>query len=186
MNIQSMQLSSLKAAPWRFSEDRSLGQSQYENPTPIIENIVHSLEKHGQLAPIHVRPLEMGEFEIIDGHLVVEAARQAGLQTLDAVYHLVDDQTALSLYILFNLNRGGQYGHRHVKIMRMFQEYCKGGSTATELAALTAWPLSRVQDYLAIDERGKSWKRFMFATNDAGEFSHGALFEVEEEVAKDF
>jgi ParB-like nuclease domain len=63
-------LKDVKAAPWRFSEDLALRHQATRYYTSIQKNIVHSLESDGQFAPIHVRPLGTGGYEIVDGHIV--------------------------------------------------------------------------------------------------------------------
>ena len=157
---ESLELNDIVAAPWRFSEDHSLGHDVERPYTSALRNIITSLEEDGQLSPIHVRPL--GErYEVVDGHLVVDAARQLGLGALDCVvHHGLDDAAARLLYIHFNLNRAAQY---HVKIHRIFGQI----KDVPTLVKHVSWEPSRVQAYVDLDEQGENWQRFM--END-GEF----------------
>jgi hypothetical protein len=152
--FETAELESIVAAPWRFTEDHSLDHD-FERPyTSALRNILTSLEEDGQLSPIHVRPL--GElYQIVDGHVVVDAARQLGFRTLNCmVHHDLDDDGARLLYIHFNLNRAAQY---HVKIHRIFGQI----KDVPTLLKHVSWDPQRVQDYVDLDESGENWKRFM-------------------------
>jgi ParB-like chromosome segregation protein Spo0J len=122
MNLVKIPLADVKSAPWRFSEDHDLGHHSVRRYTPIQENIVRSLKTVGQLREIHVRPIGASvpqQYEILDGHIVVDAARQLGLKELYAAIHAnLNDEAALEWYIHINLNRCGQYGHNHAKLRR--------------------------------------------------------------------
>jgi hypothetical protein len=164
MKTDKISLDKVKPAPWRFSENRAQPYREFRQSTPILDNIIRSLEKDGQFAPIHVRPMPELTWEILDGHIVVDAARQLGLKELDAIVHAdLNDEAARLRYFHFNLNRCGQYGHYHVKIHRVFADM--HGDTATDKAAIivnhVSWPGSRVRDYVELDEQGANWQKFM-------------------------
>lgn len=176
MRIENILLSNLRSAPWRFSENRVLAHGVGPTPqryfVPIQENIQLSLQREGQFAPIHVRPLGQlcGVYEIVDGHIVVDAAKTIGMTSLFAVVHEgLDGKSALLRYILMNLNRCGQYGHYHVKIHRMFklcwQEMTKE-QRSVALRAFVAWPPDRIDDYVELGEQDENWQKFMFIPRD--------------------
>lgn len=184
MGIISVKLTDITAAPWRFSEDRAVPHETTRTYTRILENIVQSLQKDGQFAPIHIRPnhklsepispvaLARTVYEVVDGHIVVDAARQLGFTHIDAVvHHMLDDEKARLRYIHMNLNRCGQYGHYHVKVYRVMGAV--SGVDAKAKAALlmshTAWPPDRVVDYVELDERSDNWQRFMFVPKSEGD-----------------
>jgi hypothetical protein len=166
-DIIKVKAKELKQAPWRFSENRALAHGRTRYFTRILENIVKSLTTAGQLSPIHVRAIPEG-YEIVDGHIVVDAAVQAGLSELEAIVHenLTDEEARL-LYIHFNLNRCGQYSHYHVKIHRVFGEVA--GADAKEKAQAISdhcnWPSTRILDYVELSERDENWRRFMYSTD---------------------
>ena len=57
-------------------------------------DMVESVHANGVLTPIIVRPLSEGKYEILSGHNRVEAAREAGLETVPAIVRegLSDDE----------------------------------------------------------------------------------------------
>jgi hypothetical protein len=161
MQLLTINLDSVADAPWRTSVN--VASPGYKPPcldeSSAYVNIVASLERDGQLAPIHVRPIGNDKYEIIDGHYVVEAARQLGMDSLQAVLHDLDDTAAQLLHIHFNLDRAFQY---HVKIMRLFKTV--PGDNEIKLATLrkcVAWPTDRLSDYVEADENSWNWKYFM-------------------------
>jgi hypothetical protein len=183
MDILKVKLADLRQSPWRFSEDPARGYATARNPTPILKNIVRSLAHDGQFAPIHVRPLD-GTYQIIDGHIVVDAARKLGWTELDALVHEgLDDENAYLRYVSMNLNRCGQYGHYHVKIYRTMRNVLtpppqRPNATDEVLAAERAqyramvlcnhmaWPQDRVLDYCELDEKSDNWQKFMYVPKD--------------------
>ena len=64
-----------------------------------------SIREHGVLQPILVRPLEDGEFQLIAGERRWRASRAAGLATIPALVEEIDDDTALEISIIENLQR---------------------------------------------------------------------------------
>jgi len=151
---ETVELESIVAAQWRFTEDQSLDHEVERPYTVALRNICLSLEEHDQLSPIHVRPL--GErYEVVDGHVVVDAARKLGFRNMNCVvHHDLDDDAARLLYIHFNLNRAGQY---HVKIHRIFSQI----KDVPTLLKHVSWEPEQVQDYVDLDENGENWKYFM-------------------------
>ena len=169
LDYRTIRLDKIVAAPWRFSEELSIGHEAKRSYTPIQRNIVESLAAYGQLAPIHVRAISPDKYEICDGHIVVDAARQLQLEALKAVVHEgLSDERARLLYIHFNLNRCGFYGHYHVKIMRVFgsvPSVTLRERTET-IAKHVAFPMDRVDAYVSLADRSdpqsqRNWKMFM-------------------------
>lgn len=64
-----------------------------------------SIESQGVIQPIAVRELADGRFEIVAGERRWLAARQAGLRTIPAVVHDVDERDSLMLALAENLVR---------------------------------------------------------------------------------
>ncbi len=57
------------------------------------------------LQPILVRPLDGGEFQLIAGERRWRASKAAGLETIPALVEEIDDDTALEISIIENLQR---------------------------------------------------------------------------------
>ncbi|MFL5647803.1 MAG: ParB/RepB/Spo0J family partition protein, partial [Chloroflexota bacterium] len=70
-----------------------------------LDELSASIREHGVLQPILVRPLDDGEFQLIAGERRWRASRQAGLTTIPALIEEIDDDTALEIAIIENLQR---------------------------------------------------------------------------------
>ena len=70
-----------------------------------IDELAASIREHGVLQPILVRPIRPGTFQLIAGERRWRASRQAGLDTIPALVEEIDDETALEIAIIENLQR---------------------------------------------------------------------------------
>lgn len=70
-----------------------------------LEDLASSLREHGVLQPVLVRPLPDDRFQLIAGERRWRASIRAGLQAIPAIVREVDDQTALELAIIENVQR---------------------------------------------------------------------------------
>ena len=70
-----------------------------------LDELSASIREHGVLQPILVRPLEDGEFQLIAGERRWRASKAAGLATIPALVEEIDDDTALEISIIENLQR---------------------------------------------------------------------------------
>ena len=70
-----------------------------------LAELAASITEHGVLQPILVRPLEDGEFQLIAGERRWRASKAAGLATIPALVEEIDDDTALEISIIENLQR---------------------------------------------------------------------------------
>jgi ParB family transcriptional regulator, chromosome partitioning protein len=70
-----------------------------------IEELAASIREHGVLQPILVRPLDENQFQLIAGERRWRASRVAGLATIPALVEDIDDDTALEIAIIENLQR---------------------------------------------------------------------------------
>ena len=64
-----------------------------------------SVREHGVLQPILVRPRPAGRYQLIAGERRWRAANMAGLRTIPAMIEEIDDDTALEIGIIENLQR---------------------------------------------------------------------------------
>jgi ParB family chromosome partitioning protein len=74
------------------------------DPT-TIEELAASIREHGVLQPILVRPLDENQFQLIAGERRWRASKVAGLATIPALVEDIDDDTALEISIIENLQR---------------------------------------------------------------------------------
>jgi len=70
-----------------------------------IEELAASIREHGVLQPILVRPLDENQFQLIAGERRWRASKVAGLATIPALVEDIDDDTALEISIIENLQR---------------------------------------------------------------------------------
>jgi ParB family chromosome partitioning protein len=70
-----------------------------------IEELAASIREHGVLQPILVRPLDENQFQLIAGERRWRASRVAGRPTIPALVEDIDDDTALEISIIENLQR---------------------------------------------------------------------------------
>jgi ParB family chromosome partitioning protein len=70
-----------------------------------LQELAASIREHGILQPILVRPLGNNEFELIAGERRWRASQAAGMATIPALVEEIDDDTALEISIIENLQR---------------------------------------------------------------------------------
>jgi ParB family transcriptional regulator, chromosome partitioning protein len=70
-----------------------------------LHELSASIREHGVLQPILVRPLGENRFQLIAGERRWRASREAGLATVPALVEEIDDDTALEISIIENLQR---------------------------------------------------------------------------------
>jgi len=70
-----------------------------------LDELTASIREHGVLQPILVRPLGPNTYQIVAGERRWRASRQAGLHTIPALIEEIDDDTALEIAIIENLQR---------------------------------------------------------------------------------
>ena len=70
-----------------------------------LAELSSSVKEHGVLQPILVRPLDGGRYQLIAGERRWRAAKMANLETIPAMLEAIDDDTALEMAIIENLQR---------------------------------------------------------------------------------
>ena len=70
-----------------------------------LDELAASIREHGVLQPILVRPVGPNTYQIVAGERRWRASKQAGLATIPALIEDIDDDTALEIAIIENLQR---------------------------------------------------------------------------------
>jgi ParB family chromosome partitioning protein len=70
-----------------------------------LRELAASVREHGVLQPVLVRPLEDGRYQLVAGERRWRAARLAQQSTVPAMIEEIDDDTALEISIIENLQR---------------------------------------------------------------------------------
>ncbi len=81
-----------------------------ENPRLLfeesaLEELASSIREHGVLQPILVRPTGRDTYQLVAGERRWRAARRAGLATIPALVEELDDDTAMEIAVIENLQR---------------------------------------------------------------------------------
>lgn len=70
-----------------------------------LEELAASIREHGVLQPILLRPLGPNRYQLIAGERRWRASKIAGIETIPALIENIDDDTALEISIIENLQR---------------------------------------------------------------------------------
>ncbi len=70
-----------------------------------LDELTASIREHGVLQPILVRPIGPNSYQLVAGERRWRASRQAGLHSIPALIEDIDDDTALEISIIENLQR---------------------------------------------------------------------------------
>ncbi len=70
-----------------------------------LNELAASIREHGVLQPILVRPAGHNTYQIVAGERRWRASKLAGLETIPALIEVIDDDTALEIAIIENLQR---------------------------------------------------------------------------------
>lgn len=70
-----------------------------------LEELANSIQKQGVMQPIVVRPITGNKFEIIAGERRWRATQMAGLDTIPAIIKPVNDEAAIAMALIENIQR---------------------------------------------------------------------------------
>lgn len=70
-----------------------------------IEELAESIKAQGVMQPIVLRPVDSDRYEIIAGERRWRAAQRAGMEKIPAVIRKVDDESALAMSLIENIQR---------------------------------------------------------------------------------
>ena len=82
-------------------------QPRTEFDTEKLDELVASIEEKGVIAPILVRPMDSGGYELIAGERRLRAVKRLGLPEIPAIVKLVTDTEMLQLSLIENVQREG-------------------------------------------------------------------------------
>jgi ParB family chromosome partitioning protein len=81
------------------------GQPRRYFDEEALADLAASIREHGILQPVLVRPRADGHFQLVAGERRWRAARIAGLTEVPAIVEQIDDESALEIAIIENLQR---------------------------------------------------------------------------------
>lgn len=94
----------LKMMPRSLLQAGKYQPRTHMDETALIE-LAHSIKTQGLIQPITVRPIDSGRYEIIAGERRYRASELAGLTEVPVIIKEIDDQNALSIALIENIQR---------------------------------------------------------------------------------
>ena len=90
----------------RLSEiEPNKNQPRKDFDAEAITELAESIEKHGLIQPIVVRPTASGTYQIVAGERRWRASRQAGIDTVPVIIKEIDDRELAEMALIENLQR---------------------------------------------------------------------------------
>ena len=111
-----------------------------------IDELARNLAKTGQINPVLLRKLSDGSYQVIAGARRVEAARKAGMKTIEAKIVECDELTALNFALSENVFRKDLTDYEIAQIIqRMIQQGLKASEVAAKLGKSPAWVSTKLK-----------------------------------------
>lgn len=144
---------------------------EFEMEGEVWDDFVASIEQHGVVESLFVRPAGGDEYQVLAGHRRLAAARQAGMMILPCQVVKMDDKQALIFLINSNLQRENPNLVQEAKLVRELQDM---GMTDAEVMS----ELSREVEWLRVRQMVFQFDAEVVQALETGSLSEGALREV--------
>lgn len=123
-------------------------QPRGEMEETALTELAESIKKQGLLQPLIVRELNNGRYEIIAGERRWRASQLAGLTEVPVILKQVDDETAMAMALVENLQREDLNAMDQARAMhRLTDEFCL---THQQVADLLCKSRAAVSNYLRL------------------------------------
>ena len=124
-----------------------------------IEALAESIEKHGQIQPIVVRPIKGGKYELVSGWRRLQAAGMLGSAEIESVVKECSDEEALALALEENLERRNEHPFDTARKIAYWHRVKKSSisSIAEKMGRSASW----VKKMLSIDGLAPSAKKLL-------------------------
>ena len=157
------------------SEDSPVGQTLRTLPVDLIQRgkyqprrnfdqdklqeLADSIAAQGVIQPIVVRPIENGRYEIIAGERRWRASQLASLQEIPVVIHEVDDQAAMAMALIENIQRDDLNPLEEANALhRLLNEF---GLTHQQIAKAVGKSRTSVTNFLRLLELAEPVKKML-------------------------
>lgn len=97
-----------EGTPYEVSTDQIIPNARQPRSVfdeEALEELAASIREHGVLQPLLVRPISEGRYELIAGERRLRAAKKAGLRSVPALVRSANNQDALELAVIENVQR---------------------------------------------------------------------------------
>ncbi len=134
-------------------------QPRREMEETSLNELADSIKKQGVLQPLLVRELTDGCYEIIAGERRWRASQLAGLKEIPVILKQVDDETAMAMALLENLQREDLNAMDQARAMhRLTTEFAL---THQQVADLLSKSRASVSNFLRLMSLSSSVKKFL-------------------------
>jgi len=124
-----------------------------------LEELAISIKQQGVLQPLLVRELSDGRYEIIAGERRWRAAKIAGLKEVPVILRQVDDETAMAMALVENLQRESLNAMDQARAMeRLLSEF---HLTHQQIAELLGKSRTAVSNFLRLNTLSEKVKRLL-------------------------
>jgi ParB family chromosome partitioning protein len=134
----------------------------------LLSELAHSIEAHGVLQPIVVRPAIDGKYALILGERRLRAARIAKLEKIPAIVRRVNDEQAAEMTVIENIQRQDLRCMEQAAAFSMLSR--NFGLTQEEIGKKTGVSRETVSNYMRLLKLPFEVQQFL--TNGELEFSH--------------
>ena len=100
-----------------------------------MDKMIESVQEHGIMTPVIVRPGEDGGYEVVSGHRRSHAAKRAGLEEVPAIVREMDDDAAIILMVDANVQRERILPMEKARAFRMKLDALKRQGKRTDLTS---------------------------------------------------
>src|SRR4030095_16794753 len=114
----------------------------------LLDELARSIQAHGLLQPIVVRPAKDGTYALILGARRLRAAKLAGLQTIPAVVRRVNDEQAAEMTVVENIQRADLRCIEQAEAFAMLSR--EFGLTQEEIGKKTGCSRETVSNYMRL------------------------------------
>ena len=131
-----------------------------------MDRLVESIQEHGVMTPIYVRPID-GGYEIVSGHRRIHAAKRAGLTTVPAIeMDMTRDEAAVAL-VDSNLHRERLLPSEKAFAYKLKLEALSRQGKRTDLTSCQVGARFRSDEQMAetADESARQIQRYIRLTN---------------------
>jgi ParB family chromosome partitioning protein len=124
-----------------------------------LQELADSISAQGVIQPIVVRPVENGRYEIIAGERRWRASQLASLQEIPVVVHEVDDQAAMAMALIENIQRDDLNPLEEANALhRLLNEF---GLTHQQIAKAVGKSRTSVTNFLRLLELAEPVKKML-------------------------
>ena len=124
-----------------------------------LQELADSIAAQGVIQPIVVRPVEDGRYEIIAGERRWRASQLASLQEIPVVIHEVDDQAAMAMALIENIQRDDLNPLEEANaLQRLLNEF---GLTHQQIAKAVGKSRTSVTNFLRLLELAEPVKKML-------------------------